>query len=331
MAEQQSAGAGWFSLPVPDTPSGCAASLLPQPPQQQQQQEHKGGDLDWQALPGFSSQQTAVPAAATAAAAAEVAAGDVWLELPGLQPDVFQSGLEQQQQQQQQQQWPPQATSSDSVEKVTDDTLTTQHSQQQQHPTGPQYSCSVSSVITDVDEQPHSHGLTAATAKALRENLWQAAALSGQQLHSHGMALQQQQLGFDGCYTGQGLGLWPVGLGAAAVLCCEDMVASNALDVFVGSSLGHIRRKLAGKTSAALSGPALAAQQQGVAIDQCHRAGQHQEQLQQRQQQSLEAGQGSMLRPSARPHSGYQYTTLEDTLAFIRKHRAGSMGAVSRR
>jgi hypothetical protein len=70
-----------------------------------------------------------------------------------------------------------------------------------------------------------------------------------------------------------------------------------------------------------------------VAVDQCERAGhqQHQGQLQQQQQQSLEAGQGSMMRPSARAHSGYQYTTLEDTLVFIRKHRARSMGAVGRR
>jgi hypothetical protein len=439
IAEQQSGVAGWFSLPVADTPSECAATLPSQVPQQQQQQqqlpqEQKGGELGWQALPGFSSQQTAVP---PAAAAAEVAPSDVWLELPGLQPGVVESGLEQQQQQQH---WPPQATAGDGVDMLSADDLTTQHSQQQQQPTGPRRSCSVSSVTTDGDAQLHSDdvsgspaassvrqlelacahkaevgaalmaagemlarpsavgvpttavptrqefqaqhvigqeqqeldqashwslpvqqqqqhhqhpsssstlaryaayldesaargitppGLTAASAKALRDNLRQAAALSGQQLQSHGLAphqqqQQQQQLGFLGNYPESGFGL-----GAAAGLCCEDMVASNALDVFVGSSLGHIRRKLAGKTSAALWGPARAAQQHGVAIDQSGWAGQQQQQQQQRQHQASEAGHGSM--PSARARSGYQYTTLEDTLAFIRRHRAGGMGAVGQR
>jgi hypothetical protein len=32
------------------------------------------------------------------------------------------------------------------------------------------------------------------------------------------------------------------------------------------------------------------------------------------------------LRPMLRPSSGFQYTTLEDTLAFIRRHRAASAG-----
>jgi hypothetical protein len=59
-----------------------------------------------------------------------------------------------------------------------------------------------------------------------------------------------------------------------------------------------------------------------VAVDQHQYAGQ-----QQQQQQSLTAVHGGMPRPSTRVHGGHQYTTLEDTLAYIRRHRAGSTGA----
>jgi hypothetical protein len=206
-------------------------------------------------------------------------------------------------------------------------------------------------------------GLTAATAKALRDNLLQAAALSS------------QQQGLSNCYTGLNMGL-----GGAAGMCYEVLVASNALDVFVGSSLGHIRRKLVGKTSSAVWGPAThlqAASRWSAGPDQhdsvqlnggmsarashvqgsssssselrdCGRAGPHcgpsahDRAAQQNaalasatggvrashhQQQQLRFSPSSGSWSRWRPGGGYQYTTLEDTLAFIRRHRA--VGAAS--
>ncbi|KAF6259196.1 hypothetical protein COO60DRAFT_1029320 [Scenedesmus sp. NREL 46B-D3] len=216
-------------------------------------------------------------------------------------------------------------------------------------------------------------GLTAATAQALRENLLQAAALSGQHHHP-----QQLLVGFGGCYSGLSLGSG-AGYGGAAGLCLEDMVAGNALDVFVGSSLCHIRRKLTGQTSSAVwptGTPAVA--HHGVGVDQRqstrlrpgNQAGSSREwtdfkaskvtlpahscatqhgaavalgaraaaraaacsssNLGQRQRQQPGTDQSSVVAPGARLQGGFRYTTLEDTLALIRMHRAGVVAACRR-
>ncbi|KAF8062738.1 hypothetical protein HT031_004068 [Scenedesmus sp. PABB004] len=153
-------------------------------------------------------------------------------------------------------------------------------------------------------------GLTAGGAAALRAAL---AAASADLLRCAGQPAPLQ------CGSGWGLALGGGPLGAASGAGWESLVRSAAADSLIGDGLHRIRCRLS-RTGLAAGGGDVLPLRDGAAAARpdCAAAG-----------GGARCSAGGRWLPEAQAPRGHAYTTLDDTLALIRRHRAALAARVA--